>query len=163
MSIICFHNPDEENGFLSNWFLAFFCLNDMKFSSVEQYMMYSKARCFKDIVVAEQIMKTNDVATIKSLGRSVSHYDDVIWSQVREKIVFDAVKAKFSQNADLQQLLLNTGDAILAECAVKDLIWGIGLSMKDPNRFDMNKWRGENLLGKVLMKVREILRKTPLK
>ena len=69
--------------------------------------------------------------------------------------------AKFSQNADLKQLLLNTGDAILAECAVKDLIWGIGLSMKDPNRFDMNKWRGENLLGKVLMKVREILRKTP--
>ena len=69
--------------------------------------------------------------------------------------------AKFSQNADLKQLLLNTGDAILAECAVKDLIWGIGLSMKDPNRFDMNKWREENLLGKVLMKVREILRKTP--
>ena len=57
--------------------------------------------------------------------------------------------AKFSQNADLQQLLLNTGDAILAECAVKDLIWGIGLSMKDSNRFDMNKWHGENLLGKV--------------
>lgn len=163
MSIICFHNPDEENGFLSNWFLAFFCLNDMKFSSVEQYMMYSKARCFKDIVVAEQIMKTNDVATIKSLGRSVSHYDDAIWCQTREKIVFDGVKAKFSQNADLKQLLLNTGDAILAECAVKDLIWGIGLSMKDSNRFDMNKWRGENLLGKVLMEVREILRKTPLK
>lgn len=106
-------------------------------------------------------MKTNDVAIIKSLGRSVSHYDDAIWGQTREKIVFDAVMAKFSQNADLQQLLLNTGDAILAECAVKDLIWGIGLSMKDPNRFDMNKWRGENLLGKVLMKVREILRKTP--
>ena len=49
----------------------------MKFSSVEQYMMYSKARCFKDIAVAEQIMKTNDVAIIKSLGRSVSHYDDI--------------------------------------------------------------------------------------
>ena len=79
------------------------------------------------------------------------------------KLFFDAVMAKFSQNADLKQLLLNTGDAILAECAVKDLIWGIGLSMKDPNRFDMNKWRGENLLGKVLMKVREILRKAPLK
>lgn len=79
MSIVCFHNPDEENGFLSNWFLASFCLNDMKFSSVEQYMMYSKARCFKDIVVAEEIMKTNDLAIIKSLGRSVSHYDDAIW------------------------------------------------------------------------------------
>ena len=161
MSIICFHNPYEENGFLSNWFLASFYLNGMKFSSVEQYMMYCKARCFKDIAVAEQIMKTNDVAIIKSLGRSVSHYDDAIWSQVREKTVFDAVMAKFSQNADLKQLLLNTGDAILAECAVKDLIWGIGLSMKDSNRFDMNKWRGENLLGKVLMKVRETLRKTP--
>ncbi len=55
----------------------------------------------------------------------------------------------------MKQQLLDTGDSILAECAVKDLVWGIGLSMKDPNRFDTTKWRGRNLLGNLLMKVRE--------
>ena len=58
---------------------------------------------------------------------------------------------KFSQNEDLKKRLLNTGNDILAECAVQDKIWGIGLSMKDVNRLDMAKWRGENLLGFALI------------
>jgi hypothetical protein len=65
---------------------------------------------------------------------------------------------KFSRNEDLKKRLLNTGNDILAECAVQDKIWGIGLSMKDVNRWDMEKWRGENLLGFALMLVREELR-----
>lgn len=48
-----------------------------------------------------------------------------------------------------------TGTAILAECAVKDHIWGIGLSMKDPDRLIPAKWNGQNLLGYALMMVRE--------
>ena len=27
--IICFHNPDEENGYLSNWYPSSFTVNDM--------------------------------------------------------------------------------------------------------------------------------------
>ena len=46
---------------------------------------------------------------------------------------------------------------MLAECAVKDLIWSVGLSMKDPDRFDKTKWKGQNLLGYTLMMVRECL------
>ncbi len=158
MKIICFHNPNEENGFLSNWYLSPFIVNGMKFSSVEQYMMYRKAVSFNDDAVASEIMATDDVADIKALGRSVSCYDDNVWSEIRENVVFDALQAKFSQNTYLKQQLLDTGDSILAECAVKDMIWGIGISMKDPNRFDSTKWRGRNLLGKLLMKVRETLR-----
>lgn len=47
-----------------------------------------------------------------------------------------------------------TGSAILAECAVKDRVWGIVLSMKDPDRFHMSKWNGQNLLGFAIMQVR---------
>jgi ribA/ribD-fused uncharacterized protein len=158
MEIICFHNPDEENGYLSNWFISYFIVDDMKFSSVEQYMMYQKAICFCDTDIAEKIMQTDDVASIKLFGRSVSNYDDSVWSNVREKVVFDGLMAKFSQNIDLKKQLLDTNDSILAECAVKDLIWSIGISMKDPNRFDITKWRGKNLLGYTLMQVREKLR-----
>ena len=51
-----------------------------------------------------------------------------------------------------------TGEEIIAECAVKDRIWGIGLSMKDESRLSVDKWRGQNLLGKILMRVRENIR-----
>ena len=40
MSIVCFHNPDEENGYLSNWYLSEFECDGIRFSSMEQYMMY---------------------------------------------------------------------------------------------------------------------------
>lgn len=46
---------------------------------------------------------------------------------------------------------------MLAECAVNDKIWGIGLSMKDINRLNTKSWKGQNLLGKCLMAVREKL------
>ena len=45
--------------------------------------------------------------------------------------------------------------SVLVECAVKDRIWGIGLSMKDSKRLDMTQWKGQNLLGYALMEVRK--------
>lgn len=124
MNVICFHNPDEENGYLSNWYLSHFTVNGIDFSSMEQFMMYQKACHFHDEEIANDILHTDNVAEIKKLGRKV-HND--------------------------------TGDAVLAECAVRDQIWGIGLSMGDPNRFERSKWKGNNLLGYALMLVREQL------
>ena len=155
MRVICFHNPDEENGYLSNWYLSDFKVNEVSYSSMEQYMMYQKALCFNDSSIAEKILATNDVAQIKALGRQVSNYNDHHWNGVRQIIVYNGLLAKFSQNGKLRKLLLDTGDSVLAECAVKDTIWGIGLSMTDSDRFDCSKWRGQNLLGYSLMLVRD--------
>ena len=155
--IICFHNPDEENGYLSNWYPSRFTVNDITFSSMEQYMMYKKAECFKDKDTAEKILATDDVAQIKALGRLVTDYSESYWNGVRQIIVFEGLLAKFSQNEDLKERLKSTGNDILAECAVRDRIWGIGLSMKDPDRFETDKWNGQNLLGYALMMVRERL------
>ena len=158
MKIVCFHNPDEENGYLSNWYHSDFSVNGIEFSSMEQFMMYKKAVCFSDDVVAAEILKTDDVAKIKDWGRCVSGYNDNIWNGVRQIIVYEGLMAKFSQNPELKEQLQETGNAILAECAVRDCIWGIGLSMHDPKRSDQNQWRGQNLLGYTLMMVRERLR-----
>lgn len=157
MKIICFHNPEEENGYLSNWYMSEFCIDEIHFTSMEQYMMYKKAMLFHDMKIASKILQTSDVAQIKQLGRAVSGYDENYWNGVRQIVVYQGLMAKFSQNEKLKDLLLSTGDSILAECAVKDRIWGIGLSMKDADRLDKAKWKGQNLLGYALMLVRERL------
>ena len=131
MKVICFHNSNEENGYLSNWYHSDFMVDGMKFSSMEQFMMYRKAVCFHDNLIAKQILETEDVAAIKALGREVSNYDD------------------------LKKKLKSTGTAILAEGAVRDRIWGIGLSMHDPRRMNPKQWNGKNLLGYTLMMVRD--------
>ena len=158
MKIIGFHNPQEENGYLSNWYLSDFIVGEKMFSSMEQYMMYQKAMCFGDTEMAKGIMETEDVAEIKRLGRLVSGYHDHIWNGVRQILIYEGLLAKFSQNQELKDKLLATEDAVLAECAVKDCIWGIGLSMHDPNRYDISKWKGQNLLGYGLMMARNRLR-----
>ena len=158
MKIIYFHNPKEENGYLSNWYSSGFSQDDISFSSMEQFMMYQKAICFNDLEIAAQILETGDVSRIKELGRLVTGYDDNYWGGIRQIVVYKGLLAKFAQNTELKELLLKTGDAVLAECAVKDRIWGIGLSMRDPDRFDRSKWKGQNLLGYTLMMVRESLR-----
>ena len=103
---------------------------------------------------AEKILATTDVAVIKALGRKVKGYNDGYWNGVRQLLVYEGLKEKFAQNEDLKRQLLDTEDSILAECAVNDRIWGIGLSMKDSNRLEPEKWRGQNLLGYALMMVR---------
>lgn len=156
-SVICFHNPGEENGYLSNWYLSDFVVDEVRFSSMEQYMMYQKAIVFGDKAIAKNILAVTDAAEIKALGRKVSNYEDVVWNGVRQIIIYRGLLEKFRQNKELAELLLATGDAILVECAVKDRIWGIGLNMRDDDRFDMRKWKGQNLLGFALMEVRKSL------
>ena len=150
--IICFHNPDEGNGYLSNWYPSRFVVVDVEFSSMEQYMMYQKALQFQDTEIAQQILQTDNPGKVKALGRSVRNYVDSRWSAVRQQIVCEGLLEKFRQNQSLLQELL-------AECAVHDRIWGIGLSMTDSDRFSPEKWRGQNLLGYTLMQVRDELSK----
>ena len=156
--VIGFHNPEEEYGYLSNWYLSDFVINGIKYTSMEQYMMYQKAVVFGDHKIAEQIMSISDVARIKALGRNVSKYKDSIWNGMRQILIYKGLVEKFRQNDELREALLGTGDSILAECAVQDKIWGIGLSMTDPNRGTIDQWKGQNLLGYALMLVRDELR-----
>ena len=54
--MICFHNPEEQNGYLSNWYYSVFTIDEIAFSSVEQYMMYEKAILFRDHQTAEKLV-----------------------------------------------------------------------------------------------------------
>lgn len=160
MKVICFHKPEEENGYLSNWYRSDFEIDGHCYTTNEQYMMYRKAALFHDPEIAAAICSTSDPEKIKALGRKVYNYDDRIWNGFRQLVVYDGLMAKFSQNNMLKRHLLETGDSLLAECAAGDRVWGIGLSMKSDKRFEPAQWRGDNLLGFTLMEVRRVLRST---
>ena len=157
--IICFHLIDEPNGYLSNWYPSPFTLDGIRYTSVEQYMMHRKAQIFGDTETAHAILSTDNVGKIKALGRSVRNYSDTVWNGIRQIIVYRALLEKFRQNPDLKDKLLSTHPHTLAECALQDKIWGIGMTMHDEYRFHPDLWEGQNLLGFTLMMVREELSK----
>ncbi len=156
--VICFNNYDEENIIFSNWYLSDFEIGGRKFSSLEQYMMYEKALLFEDQQVAQKVLDVTDAAEIKALGWQVKNYDEHLWNGCRQIVVYNGLMAKFSQNSELKERLLATGDAFLAECEPTDKIWGIGMALDDERCFDRNQWQGQNLLGYTLMQVRRRLR-----
>ena len=54
--------------------------------------------------------------------------------------------------------MLATKEHILVEASPVDAIWGIGLAVDDPQLANPQQWRGQNLLGFILMRVRTVLR-----
>lgn len=153
--VIAFLLPSTANGYLSNWYPSPIKLFNTTFSSGEQAFMWAKADTFKDDEIKAQIMQTTDPKKLKALGRKIKNYDDIVWSDVRVDIMREVVKAKFDQNSDLMQKLLDTKDATLVEANAFDTFWGCGLRATDSAINDPTKWRGQNLLGQILMDVRD--------
>lgn len=151
------HGSNVTKACLSNFYPCEFEFNDKMFNFSEQCFMYQKALLFNDFGVAEQILNETDVRTIKALGRKVKDFDNELWDKHKEDFMYNACYAKFSQNDELKDFLLNTGNREIVEASPVDNIWGIGFS-SDNAMENINKW-GQNLLGKVLMKVRAELRK----
>ena len=154
---VFFWNDDEENGYLSQWYRAEMSIDGVTYTSCEQYMMAKKALAMGDAECYILIMHESEPAKIKKLGREVRNFDSEKWSMVAPKIIYDGNLAKFSQNEDLRDLLLGTGQAKLAEASPKDKKYGIGLAADDPYAKIPSKWKGENLMGETLMRVRAAL------
>jgi ribA/ribD-fused uncharacterized protein len=166
----CSHKPEKYPtdrkyfACFSNWYPSSFELTEfpegttkMNFSSMEQWLIWKKARTFGDSEIAKQIMETDDPATIKKLGRQVRGYVHHIWVDKRYAIAVRGVLAKFSQNESLKKNLQQTGSKTIAEAATYDTVWSCGLHVTDPDTQDQSKWKGENLLGQALMEVRDTL------
>jgi ribA/ribD-fused uncharacterized protein len=120
-------------------------------------MMYAKAKLFSDEGSAEKILASRDPMTQKMIGRKVAGFDLRIWEKKRESIVFVGCREKFAQNPGLRSVLLATAPTELVEASPYDLIWSIGLGERDPRITDRSQWRGKNLLGITLMRVRDAL------
>jgi ribA/ribD-fused uncharacterized protein len=142
----------------SNWFKSPFEHNGVKYNCSEQYMMHMKALVFEDSEVANEILKEKDPRKQKAWGREVRSFEQATWEAVCQEIMVDGLLSKFRQNPYCLKALLNTGDKIIAEASPYDKVWGIGMTEDNPLATQPDKWLGKNLLGIVLMRVREILK-----
>ena len=155
------HTPNPRKmtkACFSQWYDCWFMVGDVDYHTTEQYMMASKALLFGDEETYREIMEAEGPDRYKKLGRKVRGFESAVWDDKKYGIVVEGNKAKFSQNPELKEFLLSTGDALLVEASPYDTIWGIGLDMKTAMSGSVDEWKGENLLGCALMEVRDWLR-----
>lgn len=141
-------------GVFSQWHPTPFTLEGVAFATAEQWMMVAKARLFGDLERVDQIIATPDPSVQKRLGQQVRNFDQAVWDEARVGIVYSGNRAKFEQNDGARRQLMATDGKMLVEANPRDWIWGVGLAMDDPRLIHPAEWRGTNLLGRILTKVR---------
>jgi len=129
-----------EYAFLSNFWEAPVSYQGLTYGSNEAAFQAQKC-----ILPEEKIAFTHlRPSDAKKAGRRVQLRPD--WEAVKLEIMEELVRAKFAQNEELRLLLLATGDQELLEGNTwNDTFWGVHLK----------NHRGENHLGKILMKIRD--------
>lgn len=126
----------DEYSFLSNMYLCKVTYQGLTYESSE-----SAFQAQKDPSKSSEFVGLNPV-TSKRKGRKVSLRSD--WEEVKVEIMEEILRCKFDQNPDLKEKLLNTGNQLLIEGnSWGDRFWGVC------------KEEGRNMLGKLLMKIRE--------
>lgn len=155
-------------GFLCQWFHAPIEVkaklegddddDRISYPTAEHYMMHQKAELYNDKAIATHILATNNPAEAKYLARTINMSVDKgkRWEQQKYDVVEKGTLLKFTQNPDLKRRLLETEERELVETSPSDRVWGVGIpaGMAEAHR---GSW-GMNLLGQVLMKIREQLR-----
>ena len=143
------------NGIYSQWHKAPMTIDKMEYNSCEQYMMHQKALLFGDSEIAELIMNESNPKEQKKYGRMIKNFDKSVWDKNCLAIVYEGNLAKFSQNKDLKEEMLSTGNRIFVEASPFDNIWGIGMSEDSEGIENPSFWLGLNLLGQALTLVKQ--------
>jgi N-glycosidase YbiA len=107
---------------------------------------YFQAQKFAGTPHEEEIRRVRSPMVAARMGRSRARPLRPDWDAVKDRIMHEAVHAKFTQHPALGALLLGTGEARIIEHTRRDRYWGDG------------DGSGLNKLGQILMRVRDELR-----
>lgn len=157
-TMVLFWQPPAVFG---QWTPSVFTVDGVTYGCAEQFMMAEKARLFGDVATLAKILASPSPREHKALGREVAGFDSGAWERACLDIVVRGNRAKFGQNPAMRAALLATGDKLLVEASPLDRVWGVGLRADDRRIHDRATWRGQNLLGEALMRVRAELRAAP--
>jgi ribA/ribD-fused uncharacterized protein len=144
MVTINFYSVNAEYGFFSNFSPHPIRLDGKTWPTSEHYFQAQK---FVGTPDEEDVRLAKSPMIAARMGRSRKRPLRKDWESVKDSIMHEAVLAKFSQHADLREMLLGTGDAKIVEHTENDSYWGDG-----------GDGSGRNMLGQILMRVREELR-----
>ena len=150
---------------LSNWWASNprIPYDGHDFASSEALYMYLKARGLGDDKVANEILaldynsKLTDrqrFAKAKSLGKKCK-FNNYVFLANREKWMYTALSAKYEVDEEFRSVLMSDAyrGLTFVEASPRDVNWGIGLSAAKACAGE--KWKGKNLLGKLLTKLRD--------
>jgi len=143
-TVINFYSTSDEFGCFSNFAAYPISLQGKVWPTSEHYFQAQK---FVGTERAEEIRQANSPMIAARMGRSRKHPLRKDWEAVKDALMLEAVLAKFTQHDDLREILLGTGQARLVEHTTNDSYWADG-----------GDGSGKNMLGMILMKVRDQLR-----
>ena len=144
MGVINFYGVGEAHGCFSNFSPHPIRLDGKSWPTSEHYFQAQK---FAGTPDEEEVRLAKSPMIAARMGRSRKRPLRKDWEAVKDRIMHEAVAAKFTQHADLRAIRLGTGDATIVEHTENDAYWGDG-----------GDGRGKNRLGQILMRVREELR-----
>ena len=135
---------------LSHLYKARFVIDNIPYNSVEQRLQSQKAVLAKDDQAVNDIMALHDTWEIKLRGDRVKVTKESL--DKRLPIAEGANAAKFHQNPDLMEFLVDTGDVNLIEGASSSF-WGGG-EHYNSIAYDNQDAHGKNYQGVVVMRIR---------
>lgn len=141
---IYFYSIREAYGCFSNFSPHGFMLDDLYWYTSEHYFQAQK---FVDTSHLEQIRLVKTPKDAARMGRERNRPLRQDWEQVKDGIMQKAVLRKFETHADIREILVSTGNEEIVENSPIDYYWGCGADGS-----------GKNMLGIILMEVREIFR-----
>ena len=141
---IRFYRPQDEYGFMSNYFEYRFWLDGRDWLSVEHYYQAQK---FAGSRIEDHIRRLKRPGGAKAYSHKLVSLWRADWTAVKCDVMRKALMTKFSTSGFLSRELLLTGDAVLIEDSPTDLFWGAGQNNE-----------GMNMLGRLLMETRETIR-----
>lgn len=140
--MIKFYKTGDPHGHMSNFYRSKMFIFGKWWNTVEHVYQACKT---PDPEEQEEIRQAKTPRIARELGQKCQFRHD--FDDLKYSIMKKCVLEKYVQHHDLREQLLATGDEILIEDSPVDYYWGCG---KDGS--------GKNMLGKVLMEVRELLR-----
>lgn len=159
---VLFFTPTLDNGFLSNLYPYPTPVNHAShpMHSAEQIFAYDKAIFLDDTETATQIAAAQSPYNAHKLGAEIKdpHNHALLWRAYQEECLLNVLHNKFTLFEDFRQALLATGQKRIIYANPYDKILGLGLSVQRALIQGTNAAPGLNLLGDVLMQVRDSLR-----
>ena len=127
-----------------------------RFSCVEQCIMYGRAHRRYDYAAALRIQQLRDPAAMKRAGKYLKPKTDND-RKLEEVLIEEALYQKFTSNQALRDAIIATENRIMLECNPYDNHYGTGVEIAD-DKLANNTYEGKNVMGKLLMKVRDKIR-----